>query len=73
MATLPYKEFLIDDRSLDPWSCSVAHGHSPFCGCYAPHLGMHAFSDLVGKVMVGVAVMRLICTHYDNHIAQARI
>jgi hypothetical protein len=72
MATLPYKKSLTYDRSLAPWDCSVARGHTPFCGCYAPRLGMHPFGDLIGKVMVGVAVMRLICTHYDNHITQAR-
>ena len=73
MDGIPFKKFLIDSRSLDSWSCSVAQGHPPFCGFNAPHLGMHTFGDLVGKVVVGVAVMRLICTHYDNHIAQARI
>jgi hypothetical protein len=30
---------------------------------------MCAFGDLVGKVMVGVAVVRLICKHDDHHIA----
>lgn len=29
---------------------------------------MHTLGDLVGKMMVGVAVMRLICGHDDVNI-----
>jgi len=61
----------IDGLSLSRLGCPIAFGQN-FYYSSAPCSGMHAYGDLVGKMMVGVAVVGLICTHNDHHIAQAR-
>lgn len=49
--------------------CPLEFGQPRIWGTSAHGSGMCAFGDLVGEVMVGVAVTRLICAHDDHHIA----
>ena len=62
------RKIRIDCRILNHLGCPVAFGQN-ICSGSAQPSGMHAFGDLVGKVMVGIAVVGLICTYEDHHIA----